>query len=80
MWLRLWDLLDSPCDDDWAYVYRIDALKRPITPYAAKYWLPCTDLIFEIRREFGGGLFRVLIREGRTMKFSGMIGIEVARV
>lgn len=79
MWLRLWNLLDEPGDDDWAYVYRVDRFERPISPYLAMYWLPSTDLIEELRKVLGGGLFRVLIRSGRTMRFSGFVGVERPR-
>ena len=75
MWLRLWNLLDDPGDDDWAYVYRTDTYKRPIKPYMAKYWLPGVDLIWELQNKHEGGLFRVLIRSGRVMVFSGTIGV-----
>ena len=79
MWLRLWNLLDDSGDDDWAYVYRVDRFERPIKPYLEKYWLPGTDLIWELQSRLGGGLFRVLIRSGRTMKFSGLVGVEGTR-
>ena len=39
MWLRLWNQLDDPGDDDWAYVYSVDRFEKPIKPYLAKYWL-----------------------------------------
>jgi len=76
MWLRLWNLLDDPGDDDWVYVYRVDRFERPIKPYLIKYWLPGTDLIWELQSKLGGGLFRVLIRSGRTMRFAGLVGVE----
>ncbi len=74
-WHRLWNLLDDPGDDDWAYVYSVDKFEKPIKPYLAKYWLPGIDLSWELQSKFGGGLFRVLIRSGRVMRFSGVIGI-----
>jgi len=76
MWHRLWNLLDDPGDDDWVYVYRVDRFERPIKPYLMKYWLPGTDLIWELQSKLGGGLFRVLIRSGRIMKFAGVVGVE----
>ena len=74
-WLRLWNLLDEPGDDDWAYVYQVDQFERPIKPYLAKYWLPGIDLIWTLQSEHRGGLFRILIRSGRTMKFAGVVGV-----
>ena len=76
MWNRLWNLLDDPGDDDWAYVYSVDRFEKPIKPYIAKYWLPGTDLIWQLQSVLGGGLFRVLIRSGRIMKFAGVVGVE----
>ena len=68
--------MDDPGDDDWVYVYRVDQFQKPIKPYLAKYWLPSIDLMWELRNVFGGGLFRVLVRSGRIMKFAGVIGGE----
>jgi len=68
--------LDNPGDDDWAYVYRVDVFERPLKPYLAKYWLSGIDLIWELQSNLGGGLFRVLIRSGRVMKFAGVVGVE----
>jgi len=76
MWHRLRKLLDDPGDDDWAYVYRVDSFERPIKPYLAKYWLPSVDLIWQLQADHGGGLFRILIRTGRIMKFAGVVGVE----
>jgi hypothetical protein len=76
MWLRLWNLLDDPSDDDWAYVYRVDQFEKPLKPYLVKYWLPGTDLIWQLQTQLGGGLFRILIRSGRVMKFAGVVGVE----
>ena len=79
MWNRLWNLLDNPGDDDWAYVYLVDRFERPIKPYFKKYWLPGSDLIWELQTALGGGLFRILIRSGRIMKFAGVVGVEARR-
>lgn len=78
-WFRLWNLLDNPGDDDWVYVYRLDSLERPIKPYVEKYWLPGIDLMWQLQSELGGGLFRVLVRSGRIMRFSGNVGVEPLR-
>ncbi len=76
MWHRLWNLLDNPSDDDWVYVYRVDQFEKPIKPYLAKYWLPGIDLIWQLQSRLGGGLFRLLIRSGRIMVFSAIVGVE----
>jgi len=76
MWNRLWNLLDNPGDDDWAYVYLVDRFEKPLKPYFKKYWLPGSDLIWELQTALGGGLFRVLIRSGRVMRFSSVVGVE----
>ncbi len=76
MWLRLWNQLDDPGDDDWAYVYSVDRFEKLMKPYLAKDWLPGTDLIWQLQAVLGGGLFRVLIRSGRIMKFAGVVGVE----
>ena len=78
-WQRLWNLLDDPGDDDWAYVYRVDRFERPIKPYLVKYWLPGIDLIWQIQSDLGGGLFRILIRSGRVMNFAGVVGVAMPR-
>ena len=78
-WLRLWNLLDDPGDEDWVYVYSVDKFEKPIKPYLAKYWLPGIDLIWELQTKLGGGLFRVLIRSGRIMKFAGLVGVATPR-
>lgn len=75
MWNHLWNLLDDPGDDNWAYVYRVDRFAKPIKPFLAKYWLPGIDLIWELQSELHGGLIRVLIRSGRIIKFSGIVGV-----
>lgn len=67
-------MLDDPGDDDWAYVYSVDRFEKPLKPYLAKYWLPGIDLIWELQSKLGGGLFRILIRSGRIMKFAGVFG------
>ena len=79
MWIRLWNLLDNPGDDELVYIYRADKFERPIKPFSAKFWLPGIDLIWILQTEFGGGLFRLLIRSGRTIKFSGVVGVEGTR-
>ena len=54
--------------------YRVDQFGKKITPYLFK-WAMHTDLIESIRQEYGGGIYHLMIREGRTMRFSDSIGI-----
>jgi len=75
MWNRLYEVLGNPGENDLVYVYRVNKFGRPIKPYLTKFWLD-EDLIWRLQTEFGGGLYRLLIRSGRVMRFSGTIGVE----
>lgn len=72
---RCWDrFLDVLGQDDYrsvAYVYRTDARGLPITPY----WFARSELsgLIEEIQARGGGLVRIIIRVGRTLKFSGTL-------
>ena len=56
------------------YVYRVGPAGNLIKPY-----LLCTspwpDLLETLRDEYGGGDFRIMIREGRAMIFRGDIAV-----
>ena len=74
-WERLFKLLE---DDDWeqtVYVYRLDLLGRTVKPYSAK-WGMHAGLLDSLREEFGTGEYHLMIREGKTMVFTGTIGVE----
>ena len=74
-WERLFMLLDQ---DDWeqtVYVYRIDSFGRTIKPFLAK-WGMHAGLLDSLRVEFGTGEYHLMIRQGKTMVFTGTIGVE----
>jgi len=76
--LDVWDRLDHVSweqnYDRTVYVYRLDSMGQPIKPYLIKLFAD-RDLLNTLRDDFGGGKFRLLIREGRKMVFSGEISI-----
>ncbi len=74
-WERLYTLL---AQDDWeqtVYVYRVDASGKTIKPYLAK-WGMHADLLQSLRDKFGTGAYHLMIRQGKTMLFTGTIGVE----
>lgn len=61
------------------YVYRLQRSGKAEKPYLFKstgYFDSDTELFEYIRSEFRGGEYRILIRDGSTMVYSGEIGIE----
>ena len=73
-WDRLWDTLYRADGECIAYVYRIDRQGKILRPF----FLRCVatpDLPMMLRDEHNGGLFRVLIRRGREMQFSGTVAV-----
>lgn len=59
-----------------AYVYWLDRRGRPITPYADSYCLgSAEELLTTILRKLGPGRYRIMVRNGRKMLFSGQIGV-----
>lgn len=74
VWDRLTSVLSEENYERIAYVYRIDKQGNVTIPYLAKLFAD-EDLIDNLRDDFGGGEFRILIREGRKMVFSGEISI-----
>ena len=71
---RLWDILYENRDDRLVYVYDVDENNKIIKPHFLK-WSASRDLMETIREKHGGGTFRVMIREGRKLIFSGIIAI-----
>ena len=74
-WERLYRLL---VQDDWdqtVYVYRVDASGKMIKPYLAK-WGMHSDLLQSLRDDFGSGEYHLMIRQDKTMLFTGTIGVE----
>jgi len=74
-WNRLYVLL---AQDDWdqtVYIYRVDSSRRKITPFLAK-WGMHAGLLDSLRDEFGTGEYHLMIRQGKTMVFTGTIGVQ----
>ena len=76
------------CDDDklaWllnledpthvVYAYRLDENEKPVKPYCLRDQASF-DVLDRLSNEFGGGDFKLIIRKGRCMLFSGSLGIE----
>lgn len=78
VWERLWSALDDRYGRRLAYVYRLDPTGTSIESYIWKGWA-FPELPEMLRDEFDGGDFRLLIREGRRMVFSGNISIITPR-
>ncbi len=74
-WCRLSTILAAADLDDLAYVYRIGRRGKPLKPYLLKWWGPSEDLIHTLQSDHGGGDFRILIRRGNQMIFSGEIAL-----
>jgi len=74
-WEKLFDILEQERPDQTVYVYRVDFLGRVVKPYLLKTF-PYAGLPDSLRDDYGGGDFRVMIREGRTLIFSGVISID----
>ena len=61
------------------YIYRLRKSGKAEKPYLDKctgYFDSDSELFAYIRDQYGSGEFRILIRDGSTMVFSGEIGIE----
>ena len=64
------------------YVYRIGVTGEPEKPYLLK---ACgefdsdAELLQYIRDVYGTGEFRILIRDGSTMVYTGNVGVECPR-
>jgi len=66
--------------DDWCvgYVYRLDGNGRPSRPYALKC-RPFPRLLTYVQHQLGAGEYKVIIRRGRTMTFSGEFAVAAPR-
>jgi len=78
VWERLWSALDDPLGTRVVYVYRVNKARRSGNGYIWKGWA-FTELPGMLIDDFGSGGFRLLIREGRRMVFSGIIYVEAPR-
>ncbi len=74
-WERLYKLLDQDDCEQTVYVYRVDSSRRKITPFLAK-WGMHAGLLDSLRDEFGTGEYHLMIRQGKTMVFTGTIGVQ----
>lgn len=74
VWDRLWAALHHGSKGLIVYVYRINPNGKVIKPHLIKCaaW---PGLVQMLRDEYGGGNFRLLVKSGRTMKFSGRIAV-----
>ena len=73
-WVRFFNVLDQDQCDQTAYIYRIDARGDVIKPFWLK--LPANAWLENELFARGGGQFRIIIRRGRTMVFSGRVAFE----
>jgi hypothetical protein len=74
VWDRLWKVLHDGDRESVVYAYRINAQGEVTKPYLVKC-VAWPGLLKMLRDEFGGGDFLLLIKSGRTMKFSGRIAV-----
>ena len=74
-WERLYKLLDQDDCEQTVYVYRVDSSRRKITPFLAK-WGMHAGLLDSLRDELGTGEYHLMIRQGKTMVFTGTIGVQ----
>lgn len=80
IWGRLIRAFRDPdrCSRQTVYVYRMDANGLPRKPYLVKScgeFYSDTELLYYLQNAHGAGEYRVLIRDGSTMLFSGDIGV-----
>ena len=70
-WMQFMAAIHSDDCETVAYVYRTDRNGRPIKPFW--FWTYALgELPYELQRR-GGGKFRIIIRSGRTIRFSGTL-------
>ncbi len=72
MWGRLHGILEDETQESLVYVYRLDPDGKLQKPYLFKgYTWP--NLLETLIHKYGGGEFKLFIRRGRCMIFSGTI-------
>ena len=74
MWDRLFELLAKDDCRQTVNGYRLDRFGKAIKPYLFRRCMH-DGLLDTIRDEYGPGEYRLLIRQGRRMVFSGDIGL-----
>lgn len=74
---RLWTVLSKRDPHTIAYVYELDKRRQSTGSYRAKYYTSSSagDLYTDMRRDLGPGRYRIIVRAGRRMLFSGQMGI-----
>lgn len=73
-WDQLWAILHQDDPDNLVYVYRMDKEGRVVKPYLFR-WFAISGLVERIQHNYGPGDYKLLIRRGRMMIFSGEICI-----
>ena len=74
MWDRLINILEDPTQQSLVYVYRVGPDGTLVKPCVLKtYTYP--GLPETLMYRYGGGDFKLLIRRGRRMIFSGEISV-----
>ena len=75
VWDRLFRIIEKENYERTVYIYRLDQTGKMMKPYLARLFAD-EDLLHVLQDEYGGGKFKLLIREGRKMIFSGVVDIE----
>ena len=73
-WERLYQLMHREGFNRIAYIYRLNSDGKSQKPFLTKLY-PDDRMLDVLRDEYGGGDFRLLIREGRKLVYSGEISI-----
>ena len=77
LWMRFQTAIESGDGESIAYVYKTNRDGQPIKPFW--FWTyALSDMPYEIQRR-GGDTFRIIIRRGRRIQFSGTLAFA-ARV
>lgn len=73
-WDKLWDILENDTIEGVVYIYRVNRYGEIVKPFLHKceIWRGIPNML---RSEYGGGEFKLFIRQGRKMIFSGQISI-----
>ena len=71
-WDKLWTVLDQDDPSQTVYGYRVDQAGQAIKPYLF-CWSGHSGVVEGIQRKYGPGEYRLLIRKGQDMIFSGYI-------
>ncbi len=75
LWTKFFSLLAQDDPNLTAYIYRTDAHGHAITPFWFKTWTD--ESLPQVLQVRGGGKFRIIIRRGRNIVFSGTLAFAV---